>query len=131
MSILGLQFENLVLSNRSSLWKLLAINPQEIVCDNPYFQTATSKRKDCQIDYLIQTQDQVLWLCEIKFSKSPIGCAVIEEVEEKICRLQRPKYFSCRTVLIHVNGITEELENSEFFSQLIDFSQFLNSQSTT
>ena len=50
---------------------------------------------------------------------------VIQEVKEKISHLARPKYFSVRPVLIHVNGVTDAVEESEFFAKIIDFGQFL------
>jgi len=49
---------------------------------------------------------------------------VINEVEEKIKRLKRSKGFSCRPILIHVNGVTEQLEDSDYFAKIIDFSEF-------
>lgn len=36
-----------------------------------------------------------------------------------------PKHFSIRPVLIHVNGVTEALAESDFFANMIDFGQFL------
>lgn len=124
-SIFGLQFENLVLNNRKTLWEALKINPGEIVYDNPHFQRATTRQRGCQIDYLIQMRDNILWICEIKFSKNLVGLDAVKEMEEKIARLSIPKRFSYRTVLIHVNGISESLEESDYFSSIVDFSQFL------
>ena len=69
--------------------------------------------------------DQVGYICEIKFSKNPIGIDVIKEVQEKIYRLKYPKGFSCRPVLIHVNGITDEIIEQGFFAKIIDFCKFL------
>lgn len=123
-SVMGLQFENLVLRNRSFLHKTLNISPEEIVSENPYFQ---SGKMGCQIDYLIQTRYQTLYVCEVKFSKNPIGIDVISEVQEKINRLKRPKAFSCRPVLIHVNGITQDVADESYFSNIVDFSDFLSS----
>lgn len=91
--------------------------------ENPYFQ---SGENSCQIDYLIQTRHHSLYICEIKFSKNPIGVDVIAEVAEKIKRLKRPKGFSCRAVLIHVNGVTQDLIDEYYFSEIIDFSEFLS-----
>ncbi len=54
-SIMGLQFENLVLNNRDFIWKNLNLSPYDIVTDNPFFQRKTQKVAGCQIDYLIQT----------------------------------------------------------------------------
>jgi AAA+ ATPase superfamily predicted ATPase len=120
-TIMGLQFENLVLNNRKSIYHLLNINPEEIQIDNPFFQHTTSKTPGVQIDYLIQTRMNNLYLFEIKFKKDPIGTEVISEVQEKIRKLSLPRGYSLRTVLIHVNGVTEPLEDSNFFSHIIDF----------
>ena len=126
-SMVGLQFENLVLNNRASLYKLLEISLSDIVCENPYFQRKTSAQEGCQIDYMIQTKFNTLYICEIKFSKNPMTTEVIAEVQQKIDRLKRPKGFSCRPVLIHVNGVTEDLLDENYFAHIIDFGQFLES----
>lgn len=124
-TIMGLQFENLVLNNRTAIYNILSINLSEIVYDNPFLQTKTKARDGCQIDLLIQVRFNLLYLCEIKFSKDKIESSIIEEIEEKIKRLILPRGFSIRPVLIHVNGVNESVEDAEYFSHIIDFSQFL------
>lgn len=124
-SIISLQVENLILSNRNLIKKALSIDPNDIVCDNPFFQKKTTKQSGCQIDYLIQSKHNILYICEIKYSKNEIGPQIIEEMQEKIKRLYIPRYFSYRTVLIHVNGVTDALEESQFFSHIICFADFL------
>lgn len=124
-TIMGLQFENLVLNNKQLVQEALAINPDEIVSDNPFFQKKTAKRQGCQIDYMIQTQYNTLYICEIKFSRNPIGTPVIFDVQQKIDRLNRPKSFSCRPVLIHVNGVTNDLLENDYFAKIINMSDFL------
>lgn len=124
-TIMGLQVENLVLSNRHLIKEILQIDLNDIVCDNPFFQRKTNRQAGCQIDYLIQTKYNTLYICEIKYSKNEIGIGIIEEMCQKIKRLNLPKHFSYRTVLIHVNGISESLEDSHFFSYLINFSDFI------
>lgn len=125
-AIFGLQFENLVLSNRSRVLELLHIEPHDVVWDNPYFQKSTKKHPGCQIDYLIQTRDRNLYLCEIKFSMYPVTSEVIKEVESKMDALPLPKGFSIRPILIHVNGVSDQVKAQEFFSRTLDFSQFLS-----
>jgi AAA+ ATPase superfamily predicted ATPase len=120
-AILGLQFENLVLNNKTALHKLLHIGTDEIVYDNPYFQRKTIKIPGCQIDYLIQTRFNCLYICEIKFSRDPITLEVIQEMKQKINALNIPKNFSYRPVLIHVNGVQDSVIGSDFFSEIIDF----------
>lgn len=125
-TIMGLQFENLVLHNRRLVQELLHIDPNEIVHDNPYFQKATSFKKGCQIDYMIQTRYNSLYICEIKFSKKPIQSNVISEIKNKISYLDLPKNFSYRPVLIHVNGVDDDVIASEYFSNIVDFGDLLD-----
>lgn len=124
-TVMGLQFENLALNNFHRVYKLLGIDPDEVIYDNPYFQRSTKTHPGCQIDYLIQTRFNNLYICEIKFSTMPIGPSLINEVQQKMDRLVKPKGFSMRPVLIHVNGVTEAVVESDFFAKIIDFSQFL------
>ncbi len=124
-SIMGLQFENIILNNRSNIWTLLNIKPDEIISDNPYFQKPTLKQSGCQINYLIQTKFQTLFACEIKFSTHKIGHGVVEKLRSKLLKINMPKGFTCLPVLIHVNGVTEDIEDSDFFYKIIDFRQLL------
>lgn len=125
--IMGLQFENLVLNNRHLIIQQLGLTRNQIFFDNPYFQRATKERKGCQVDYLIQTNTHTLYICEIKFSKSSISIDVIQEMKEKISAIDVPKHFSCIPVLIHVSGVSDTLENSEYFYKIIDFTTWLKS----
>jgi len=125
--MMGLQFENLVINNRHTLQKALDILPEEILNANPYFQNKTSKQAGCQIDYMFQTKHNCLYVCEIKYSKHPISIEVINEVQKKISALRLPKGTSCRAVLIHVNGVTKNLIEEDYFATIIDFSEMLNS----
>ncbi|MFS8564237.1 MAG: ATP-binding protein [Rhabdochlamydiaceae bacterium] len=125
VSIMGLQFENLVVNNGALICKILGVLPEDILIANAYFQTAGVRKRGCQIDYLIQTRFRYLYACEVKFRQTVIGVEVIEEVEEKLSRLKLPRGFSCRPVLIHVNGVSEELVDSGYFAKIIDLSELL------
>lgn len=127
LSIMGLQFENLVLNNLPRLIDILKIPTHELVTAGPYLQTQTQSRSKCQIDLMIQTKFNQLYICEIKFSKREIGPEIVNEMKQKISALQYPKGFSCRPVLIHVNEVSERIEETEYFSQIINFSEFLSS----
>ena len=122
---LGHQFENLVIRNRRKLFNILGLNINEILSDNPYFQHKTARQKGCQIDYLIQTRLNILFVIEIKFSKNTIGHSVIDEVKAKIKRLSKPKNFSCVPVLIHVNGVSDSVSDANYFHKVINFSELL------
>lgn len=123
--MMGFQFENLVLNNRPLIQEALSIQPQDIVNDNAFFQRKNVRIPGCQIDYMIQTRFNSLYVCEIKFSKHKIGMNVIDEVQSKLDKLIFPRGFSCRPVLIHVNGVTSDVEDSGYFSNIIDMSDFM------
>jgi AAA+ ATPase superfamily predicted ATPase len=127
-SIMGLQFENLVIQNSHQIMERLGISFEDYVYDGPYFQTHTKRKKGCQIDYLIQTKT-TLYVCEIKFSKNPVGPGVIEEVQRKIDALLMPKHISYRPVLIHVGGVTDEVLYRDYFDKIIDWTELLSSKS--
>ncbi len=123
--VMGLQFENLVAHNRKTLLGLIGLSPEEVIMDGPFFQNPTTRKPGCQVDYLIQTRFNTLYLCEVKFSKNTIGQQVIKEMEEKIKRLKVPRLCSIRPILIHVNGVEEDVVDSRYFDKIIDFSQLL------
>src|SRR5688500_3916730 len=67
-AMMGLQFENLVLNNRHFIHQCLKLSPDDILVENPFFQHQKSRQRGCQIDYMIQTRTNILYVCEIKFS---------------------------------------------------------------
>ncbi len=76
------------------------------MADNPYIQRATSVKKGCQIDYLIQTQTCNLFVCEFKFKRRELGIELIEEMKDKINRLSIPHGFGIVPVLLHLGGVS-------------------------
>lgn len=124
-TIMGLQFENLILNNRPLIHHSLNIKQEDIISENPFYQNKTSRYSGCQIDYMIQTKFGTLYICEIKFSKNTIDSSIINEVKQKINLLKYPKGYSCRPVLIHVNGVTENVIDSDYFAAIVDMSKFL------
>lgn len=124
-AMLALQIESLVINNRQLLIDALSVPAADIIADGPYFQRATKKIPGCQIDYLLQTKFNTLYVCEIKFSKRSQGQTVIDDVKEKIKRLVVPKGFSVRAVLLHVNGVDEAVEDSGFFAEILDISEWV------
>lgn len=124
-SLLGLQFENMVLSNRELIFQKLNIHPSEIISDDPYVQHVTKAMKGCQIDYMIQTKFNTLFICEIKFSRHPIGLDVIQSVQDKIIKLAIPKNFAILPVLIHASTVSDEVIDVDYFHSIINMCDFL------
>lgn len=125
-TILGLQFENLVLNNYKRIIEILNIKQENIIFDNPFFQRKTARQTGVQIDYLIQTKFNTVYLCEIKFHRNKIKTNIIDEVEKKIKALSLPRNMSIRPVLIHVNGVCDEVIDQQYFCEIIDFSELLD-----
>lgn len=124
-SIMGLQVENLILNNRQSILSLMGVYPDEVICDGPFFQRKTTKAQGCQIDYLVQTKLGVLYLCEIKFTRSAITTKIIDEVKEKINRIAKPKNMSVVPILLHIGSVQDDVLDSQFFGKVIDISKVL------
>lgn len=124
-SIIGYQFENLVLNNTNLIFKELGIKPEDLVNAGPYFQRNTTKFKSCQIDYLIQTKQKTLYVCEIKYSSNNIGSKVVKDVNEKINKLALPRGYSCLPVLIHVSEVSNKIIEQDFFYKIINFTKWL------
>jgi AAA+ ATPase superfamily predicted ATPase len=122
-SILGLQFENLVLNNIESLCEILDIYTSSIISVGPYSQNRTLRREQCQIDLLIQLK-HALYVCEIK-CRTKIGIEIIKQVTEKIRKLKPPQALSVRRALIYQGTLSEELSNSRYFDFFVPFSRFL------
>lgn len=124
-TIMGLQFENLVLNNRQFIHRCLRISADDIIVENPFFQHSKTRQAGCQIDYMIQTRTNVLYICEVKFSRNELKKDIINEVKTKIDRLSIPKGMSFCPVLIHVNGVNDSVVDEGYFTELIDFSDVL------
>jgi len=121
--VLGFQFENLVLNNIQSVCLILDIDLSIIKSAAPFYQKKTKQKAGCQIDLLIET-NYSLYVCEIKFQKL-IKADIIKKVNEKILKLQYPKYLSVRPVLIYAGELEEKINKEDYFTKIIDFGQLL------
>lgn len=122
---MGLQLELLLLQNRSMICEKIGISPTDIVRQGPYRQTKTSTQKGCQIDYLIQTKTNNLFLCEFKFKRREINSDIITEIQDKVSRLKSPKGFAKITVLFHLSGVSASVGTSSYFYRIVDIVDFL------
>lgn len=127
-SIMSLQFENLALNNYRFIWQKLNINPNDIISHGPYFQRQTVQYPGCQVDYMIKTRYNALIACEIKFSRNEIKPEIIEAMQNKLKAIRLPIGYSFWPVLIHVNGVSESVVDSGYFTHIINFNELLDSR---
>lgn len=122
---MGLQLEYLLLQNRPMLLKSLGVLANEVVCDGPYRQTQTASRRGCQIDYLLQTTSNTLFICEFKFSRRELHRDIIDSLQAKINALTIPRGFAAVPVLFHIGGVSASVATSEYFYRIVDISTWL------
>jgi AAA+ ATPase superfamily predicted ATPase len=119
-SMMGFQLESLLLTNREFLLHSLGIDPAAVVCDNPFVQSPSGRRKGCQIDYLVQTKMNSLIICEFKFSKNEINSSVVTELKEKSDRLSVPRGYGKALALFHIGGVSAKVEESPLLYRVVD-----------
>ncbi len=123
-AIRGFQFESLV--NQCmipTIIRKLKLTGVPIRRSGPYFQKATAQRRAVQIDYLLQT-DEALYVCETKFRKR-IEPSVIDEVKEKIQRLETAPDMTIRRVLLYSGERADALTASIYFDHQISIDDLL------
>lgn len=125
---MGIQTENLLLCDRSTLLQTMGIQPQDVIMDNPFIQRATKSHPGVQIDYLIQTETKTLYLCEFKFSKNEVQSPILKEVQKKVDALSRPKGYSVCPVLFHFSGVSDSVLDTRYFYRIIDVNDLLKGQ---
>lgn len=124
-TILGLQFENLILNRVPELLDKLSLTNEQVISASAYFQTKTVRTESCQVDLLISCKSRTFYLCELKF-RDIIDRKVIKEVEQKISRLKFPKHSSIRPVLIYAGNLAEEVHEADFFDRIVDVTKLIN-----
>ncbi|MBN8457882.1 MAG: ATPase [Verrucomicrobia bacterium] len=124
-SIMGLQFETLVLDNLEEVFSRLGLSRRVILNAGPYSQARTLRREGCQIDLLIRTR-QSLYIAEMKFRRRT-GPEVLDEVQRKVACLRLPKGQSFRTVLIHSGELDPSVEASDYFDFILNADDWLES----
>ncbi|MBM3197948.1 MAG: ATPase [Chlamydiae bacterium] len=124
-SIMGLQFENLVLSNYLRVIELLHIDPNDVLQVGPFFQNPTKRQSGCQIDLLIQTRYGCLYPCEVKFYVEKINVTEVSSFQKALKNLSLARGMSVRPVLIHCNGVQDSVCELELFDYILDFSDLL------
>ena len=92
-------------------------------------QRLTGLERDKILEEHKETLELIAKLRGILANEGEIYRIVVEElkeIKEKSKRLKVPKGFSVRYVLIHVNGVSEHIEQDECISNIVNFGKFLH-----
>jgi len=122
-TVLGLQFENLVLNNVPSLARHMGLGRTPLLAAAPYSQRPTARKKGCQIDLLMRTK-HALYVVEIK-RRTSIDLSVVSDVREKVLRLPSNRRLSIRTALVYEGTLDPRVEAEGYFDFIIPFARFL------
>ena len=122
-SILGTQFETLVLNNLPELAPRLGLGNALVLSAAPYVRNATKRGEGTQIDLLIQTKT-ALHVVEIK-RRASIPASVEDEVREKVRRLRAPRGLSVRTALVYAGELAPEVAERGYFDALVPVESLL------
>jgi hypothetical protein len=122
-TIIGLQFENLILENLDALLVKIGLTHVPVLNAGPYFQAKTQQSLGCQIDLLIRTKQSV-YVFEVKFRRK-IELSVIADMRKKIERLKVDRSLSVRSGLVYQGELDPEIEKSDFFDHLVPFERLL------
>lgn len=123
-SILGLQFENMVLGALPALVRKLHLEKTHIVSMSPFRRFPHDHVRGCQIDCLIQTK-RSLYVVEIK-RRMEIGMEVVAEVERKIEALPHDERLSVRPVLVYDGRLSPLVTDENYFASIISANELFD-----
>lgn len=122
-SVVGFQFENLVLNNLRSLCPLIGLEGKLVTSAVPYVRRKSASSPGVQVDLLIQTPKSV-YMVEVK-RRTRITSAIEDEIREKVRRLPVPRGVSVRTVLVHEGEIAPEVEEDGYIDFIVPIERLL------
>jgi len=120
---LALSFESFCLKNALLLAKKAGFD-KDVLDFGPFYMPDD---KRFQIDLLYKRSNNVVVVCEVKFTAKPVGSTVITDIEKKISLLSG--YFSPNTtfekMLISTEGMDRLLKASGYFQHQLDLRDIL------
>lgn len=125
-SWIGRAFENLCIDHAGRISEILGFSGIEFSF-GPYFTSGNKKQRGTQpggqgvqIDLLFDRKDNVITLCEMKYTTNRVGTGIIDEVMKKVDILQEKfRNKTIQKVLISKNDATKDLASSGFFYRII------------
>lgn len=123
----GKAFEHLCIGHARRIAEVLGFSGIDFSF-GPFFRAPSRDKTGLQIDLLFSRADNVITLCEMKCSVSPIGIGVIKEVERKAELLQRafPSKTIQRVLVVHGEP-SRDLARSGYFYRIIGSAELMPS----
>ncbi len=122
-TVLGLQFENLILNQVPELLPLVGLGGLPVLSAAPWRTRGKGKGEGQQIDLLIQTRKSVC-VVEIKRRKH-IGEEVEREVDRKVRALHARPGVSIRTALVYEGELAPVVRGNGYFDAIVPAERLL------
>lgn len=123
---LGYSFERYCRNNHFQIAKILGFSGVKYQSGAYYSKNSNQTDPGFQIDLIFDRDDQVLTVCEIKYTEGKTGTTVIEEFERKLERLQNKKNKTIHQVLVTAAGADDALINRHYFDHIITLDDIFN-----
>jgi AAA+ ATPase superfamily predicted ATPase len=116
---LGFAFERFCRHQNRLIAKILGFHGIHYRAGAFFNKTTQKSEPGFQFDLIFDRDDQVITLCEIKYSQAKIGTSVIEEFERKLELFPNPKNKTLQKVLISMEGANDSLMARHYFDRVI------------
>ena len=120
-TIKGIAFENLVVNNFRELLPRLGLENSLVVSAAPFRKTSrhgVDNDGGVQVDLLLQTRRSI-YVVEVK-RRNELGHEVVDEMDEKVSRIKRPRGVSMKTALVYDGHLAKTIEADGYFDAIID-----------
>ncbi len=114
----GFAFEKFCLKHAAKIQKILKID-QLVKNYGSYFSRKTTRQNGFQIDLVFDRHDQVVTLCEIKYTSRPVGLEVIDSMEKKTGFFPLKRNQSIDRVLIASVPPQRSLVEQNYFNRIV------------
>jgi AAA+ ATPase superfamily predicted ATPase len=118
-SLLGLQFEHVVRQNMDIVLRALNVKTEDVIYCDRYMSS------DYEIDLLVETR-RSFFIIEMKYYSGEVPQNISKQMENKLDRFGTPQQKSVKSVVIHANGVSHGLQNSDYVDMTIDIFDALN-----
>jgi len=116
---LGFAFERFCRRRHHLIAKILGFHGIQYQAGAFYNKKTQKEEPGFQLDLVFDRADQVITLCEIKYTQSKTGVTVIEEFERKIELFQKHHRKTLQKVLITAEGASDALLARHYFDHVI------------
>lgn len=122
-TIVGLQFENLVVCHYRELLPFLRIGRQLILSASPYLKRGGKQGEGVQVDLLLQMKSAAYFI-EVKH-QAKVDVSVEKEMQEKIARVPFVGEKSKRAVLVHAGEVDAQVAEDGYFDAIVSVRELL------